>query len=115
LRREAAVPSLLFFLAASAGADRPRPATGPAAADPVFTTYAAPLPRSEYLVDEGYHLRFYSPKEPLAFTTDTAGDWGVGFRVGEQAAPAVGDYAAAPRVESSLSSLARLSFARRGG
>jgi hypothetical protein len=61
---------LAFFFAA--GLLSPRAAG--TAADPVFTTYAAPLHRSEYLVDQGYHLRFYSPPEPLAFTTDTAGD-----------------------------------------
>ena len=68
------------------------------------------LHRSEYLVDEGYHLRFYAPKEPLAFITDTAGEWGLSFRVGEQVAHAVGDYAVPPRIESSVSSLARLTF-----
>ena len=97
---------LFFFFAAGI-----LPPMGPAtAADPVFTTYAAPLHRSEYLVDEGYHLRFYSPKEPLALTTDTAGEWGLSFRFGEQVAHAVSDYAVPPRIESSLSSLARLSF-----
>jgi len=115
LRRATAVSTLLF-LAASAGADRPLLRTGPAgAADPVFTTYAAPLPRSEYLVDEGYHLRFYSPKEPLAFTTDTAGDWGISFRIGEKAIHAVGDYAVPPTIESSLASLARLTFQPAAG
>ncbi|HVD77522.1 MAG TPA: hypothetical protein VNH43_07905, partial [Vicinamibacteria bacterium] len=97
---------LFFFFAAGI-----LPPMGPAAAaDPIFTTYAAPLHRSEYLVDEGYHLRFYAPKEPLALTTDTAGDWGLSFRIGEQVAHAIGDYAVPPRVESSLSSLARFSF-----
>ena len=100
--------STLFFSFFFAGILR---AAGPAgAADPVFTTYAAPLARSEYIVDEGYHLRYYSAKEPLALTTDTAGDWGLSFQLGERAVHAVGDYAVPPRLESSLSSLARLSF-----
>ena len=102
-----AVSTLLFFFFAAGILPQMGPAT---AADPIFTTYAAPLHRSEYLVDEGYHLRFYSPKEPLALTTDTAGDWGLSFRFEEQVAHAVGDYAVPPRVESSLSSLARFSF-----
>jgi hypothetical protein len=120
LRRAPAVPTLLFLVAASAGADGPRsdlvgerllPPMAPATAgDPVFTTYAAPLHRSEYFVDEGYHLRFYAPKEPLALTTDTAGDWGLSFCLGTHVAHAVGDYAVPPHIESSLSSLARFSF-----
>jgi hypothetical protein len=97
---------LLFFLGAGV-----LPPTGPATAtDPVFTTYAAPLHRSEYLVDEGYHLRFYAPEEPLAFTTDTAGDWGLSFRLGSETAHAVGQYAVRPRIDVSLASLARVSF-----
>lgn len=105
--------STLFFFFFIAGI---LPAAGPARADdPVFTTYAAPLHRSEYLVDEGYHLRFYSAPEPLALTTDTAGDWGLSFQLGERAVHAVGDYAVAPRIESSLSSLTRLSFQPAAG
>jgi len=92
------------------------PAMLPAtAADPILTTYAAPLHRSEYLLDEGYHLRFYSPRQPLAFTTDTAGDWGLSFRIGDREVSAVADYAAPPRIEGSLSSLARLSFQPAAG
>ena len=105
------MPTLLFFLLGGV-----LPPMGPATAgDPVFTTYAAPLRRSEYLVDEGYHLRFYSLREPLALTTDAAGAWGLSFRAGEQTVHAVGDYAAPPRLESSLSSLARLSFQPAAG
>jgi len=104
------VPTLLlpFFFFFATGTLAPRAAG--TAGDPVFTTYAAPLHRSEYMVDQGYHLRFYSAQEPLAFTTDTAGDWGLSFRLGSQAAHAVGEYAQPPRIETSLSSLARLSF-----
>jgi mannosylglycerate hydrolase MGH1-like protein len=104
--------TLLFFLFMAGLTPAMVSAT---AADPVFTTYAAPLHRSEYLLDEGYHLRFYSPREPLALTTDTAGDWGVSFRVGEREVSAVADYAAPPRIEASLSSLARLSFQPAAG
>jgi len=103
--------TLLFFFMAGL-----TPAMVPAtAADPVFTTYAAPLHRSEYLLDEGYHLRFYSPADPLAFTTDTAGDWGLSFEAGGREVRAIADYAAPPRIEGSLSSLARLAFQPAAG
>jgi hypothetical protein len=110
------VSTLLLVTALAGGGEIRLPRIGAAmAADPIFTTYAAPLHRSEYMVDQGYHLRFYSAPEPLALTTDTAGDWGLSFRVGEQLAHAVGDYAVPPRLESSLSSLARFSFQPAAG
>ena len=78
--------------------------------DPVFTTYAAPLARSEYLVDEGYHLRFYDDGEALALTSDSAGSWGVGFVLGEVVAHVVGDYARKPVIRQSSASTARFDF-----
>lgn len=52
--------------------------------DPLFATYAAPMRRSEYLVDEGYQFTFDEPRAPVRFATDHAGDWGVAFgREGE--------------------------------
>lgn len=48
--------------------------------DPLFATYAAPLRRSEYTVDEGYRFTFYEDQRALRFATDHAGDWGVAFR-----------------------------------
>ena len=33
--------------------------------DPLYTTYAAPLSRSEYLVDEGYFLNYFSPSNGM--------------------------------------------------
>lgn len=44
------------------------------AADPLFATYAAPLRRSEFIVDEGYQFKFYEANEGLRFATDHAGD-----------------------------------------
>ena len=46
--------------------DQLLPPLAAGAGDPVFTTYAAPLERSEYLVDEGYHLRFEDPDDRIA-------------------------------------------------
>jgi hypothetical protein len=78
--------------------------------DPVFTTYAAPLSRSEYLVDEGWHLRFYEPSKPLALTSDSAGEWGVGFELHGVIAYATSDYARIPEISRSFASLVRFAF-----
>jgi hypothetical protein len=80
------------------------------ASDPVFTTYAAPLSRSEYLVDEGWHLRFYDPSRPLSLTSDSAGDWGVGFELDGVLAYAICDYARLPVLRDSFPSVARFDF-----
>lgn len=42
---------------------------------PLYTTYAASTERSQFLLDEGYHLQYDSPGLPLALTTDNAGEW----------------------------------------
>jgi hypothetical protein len=79
--------------------------------DPVFTTYAAPLSRSQYLIDEGWHLRFYDPSKPLALTSDSAGEWGVGFELDGVLLYRTSDYAELPVVRQSFASLARFEFA----
>ena len=48
--------------------------------DPIYTTYAASLQRSQYIVDEGYHLRFYQEDQGIDFTTDLAGHLALGFK-----------------------------------
>ena len=48
--------------------------------DPLYTTYAATMKRSEYVLDEGFHLRYYQPTKGIDLTTDTAGDWCLAFR-----------------------------------
>ncbi len=58
---------------------------------PLYTTYAAAKERSEFILDEGYHLRFYDPELGIDFTTDTAGDWCVAFRKGSQTVYALKD------------------------
>jgi len=83
-------------------------AAGPA--DPVFTTYAAPLSRSRYLVDEGWHLRFYDSAKPVALTSDSAGEWGLGFELDGVVAYRTGDYARLPEIRQSFASLARFAF-----
>jgi hypothetical protein len=62
-------------------------------------------------VDEGWHLRFYDPARPLSLTSDSAGEWGVGFELDSVIAYATSDYARAPAVTRSFASLARFTFA----
>ena len=53
---------------------------------PIYTTYAAAMERSQFVLDEGYEFRFYDPEQGMDFITDTGGDLGLGFeRDGEWA------------------------------
>jgi Trehalase len=98
----------LAFLSVLQRESLPPLAAGPG--DPVFTTYAAPLSRSRYLVDEGWHLRFYDSSKPLALTSDSAGEWGLGFELDGVVAYRTGDYARLPEIRQSYASLARFAF-----
>lgn len=46
---------------------------------PIYTTYAAALERSEFVLDEGYEFRFFNPEEGIGFNTDNSGDIQLGF------------------------------------
>lgn len=46
---------------------------------PLYTTYAAALERSQFVLDEGYHFQYYRPESGADLMTDTGGDIGLGF------------------------------------
>lgn len=63
-------------------------------ADPLDTIYAAPMAGSEYFLDEGYHLNYYSPEtnawnrratsficvEAISYQSFVLSQWGPGDR-----------------------------------
>lgn len=50
----------------------------------LYTTYAAAMERSEFILDEGYHFAFYDSSRGIDFTTDTGGDLCLAFKKGSQ-------------------------------
>lgn len=78
---------------------------------PLYTTYAAAMERSEFLLDEGYHFRFYDPARGAEFTTDNAGTWSVGFRKGSRFVHATGAMARAPVITASYADMVDYRFA----
>lgn len=50
--------------------------------DPLYTTYAAALTRSEFIVDEGYEFVWYDGIRGIDFVTDKAGNLCLGFKLG---------------------------------
>lgn len=49
--------------------------------DPVYTTYAAALERSEFIIDQGYQFVWYNPSEEINFKTDKAGNLSLLFKL----------------------------------
>lgn len=48
--------------------------------DPIYTTYAAAMERSQFVLDEGYQFSFYEPGKGIRFYTDTGGALGIAFK-----------------------------------
>lgn len=78
--------------------------------DPIYTTYAADRERSEYLVDEGYHLVFYLHNEPIKFSTDTAGELSIAWKLGGQVVVYLKDMYQPPVITRSYHDLVELEF-----
>lgn len=81
---------------------------GPDAA--LYTTYAAQMARSEYFVDEGYHLDYYSPDRGVSYTTDHSGDFAIGWRLNKLSAIASRDFYKRPVVHRSYTDIAEVEY-----
>lgn len=77
------------------------------AATPLFATYAAPTDRSQFVIDEGYHFRYYEPNAGPEFTTDTAGSMGLVFKKDGVVRYGAGEMRAPPVITASYSDLVR--------
>ena len=49
--------------------------------EPIYTTYAAALGRSEYKVNEAYQFIWYDPEKSMSFESSQAGELGVAFKL----------------------------------
>ena len=99
---------LLVFLTGTISARNQRPFLSNLAADrhsPLYTTYAAAMERSEFILDEGYHFCFYDPERGIDFITDTAGDWCLAFKRGSDYVYRLKDMFREPVIETSYSDL----------
>jgi hypothetical protein len=79
--------------------------------DPLYTTYAAAMERSEFTLDEGYHFVFYDTTRGAEFTTDNAGTWSVGFRKGNRFVYEVESMAQRPVITASYPDMVRYEYA----
>ena len=77
---------------------------------PLFTTYAAPLARSGFVVDEGYQFSWFDPGKPVRFETDNGGSVGVAFRKGNDVRFFSGENATPVAVTTSYSDIVRFNY-----
>lgn len=77
---------------------------------PLYTTYAAQMARSEYFVDEGYHLNYYSPDRGVSYTTDHSGDFALGWRLNKLTAIASRDFYKKPVIHRSYTDIAEIEY-----
>ena len=111
------IPSTLLLLAL-AGAPVCAQQTQPflshlqaTASSPLFTTYAAAMERSAFVVDEGYHFLFYDSTRGADFITDNAGDLSVGFRKGTKFVYELRSMARRPVITSSYADMVTYTYA----
>ncbi len=78
--------------------------------DPLYTTYAAPLARSEYFADAAYHLNYYTPELGVTYSSQKSGDFALGWRLGKITAIAAKDFYKAPVIHRSYTDLVELEY-----
>jgi hypothetical protein len=107
------VASVLLALVAAevpALAQTPLSRLSASAHDPLYTTYAAPMSRSEYFVDEAYHLNYYTPTKGVTYETDTAGEFSMVWRMGKNSAIATKDFYKAPVIRRSYTDIVEVEY-----
>jgi hypothetical protein len=77
------------------------------AGSPLFTTYAAPMQRSQFVIDQGYQLIWNDTTTGADCTTEKAGKLCLGFKLNGEFRYALGRYASPPIVTISYSDLFR--------
>ena len=75
--------------------------------DPVFTTYAAPLQRSQYKIDQGYEFLWYDPEKNVCFQSKDGGTIGVVFAKAEVLRSRLAEYFKEPIITASYNDMVK--------
>jgi hypothetical protein len=78
--------------------------------DPLFTTYAAAMPRSRFFADKAYFMDYFSPETPVNYSSQYAGRWGVVWKVNNLVIHRKVDFARKPVVEASFPDMVLLRY-----
>jgi hypothetical protein len=80
------------------------------ATDPLYTTYAAAMARSQLYGDKAYKMDYYSDCRPVNYSSDQAGTMFCIWKVDEVVIPNIGEYLAKPVVKFSFPDMAILEY-----
>jgi hypothetical protein len=75
--------------------------------NPIYTTYAAPLDRSEFIIDEGYVFKWYDLQNGINFESDNAGSLCLGFKLNGEFRYYLNQFYAEPVITTSYSNLVK--------
>lgn len=75
--------------------------------DPLFTTYAAPITRSAYKLDQGYQFQWSDPENGIEMISKVGPNTGVAFRVGQRVRFRLNELYREPVITVSYSDLMR--------
>ena len=78
--------------------------------DPIYTTYAATIDRSSYIIDEGYQFVWYKENDGVNFETDNGGSICLAFKLGNEVKYFLNDYFQRPLINISYSDLVKYNF-----
>lgn len=82
---------------------------------PLYTIYAAAQERSEFILDQGYTFRYENDDLGADFITDTGGDIGLTFKMGEKTVYKTGEMHKPPVITASYPDMVRYGFEPFGG
>ncbi|MCK4360153.1 MAG: hypothetical protein KAV70_00290 [Bacteroidales bacterium] len=75
--------------------------------DPVYTTYAAPLSRSNYKIDQGYEFMWYDNEKGVGFESKDGGNLGIAFKIDDEFRYKLGQFYKEPIITTSYSDLVK--------
>lgn len=78
--------------------------------DPVYTTYAAPIERANYKLDQAYSLSWFDPEKPIGFESKDGGNIYYGFKINNTIRYQLKDFYKEPVITASYSDLVKLYF-----
>ncbi len=116
LKRGSLVPFLIGLVCLSQSCDAPIvsseniPDLQVAVSAPLYTTYAAHRDRSHFVLDEGYEFLFNDDESGPVFTSDTGGEIGFSFKIGDRWLSKISDYISPPVIHSSFPDEVNFSF-----
>ncbi len=78
--------------------------------DAIYTTYAAPLSRTDYKTDQAYELMWLEPDKPIGFKSKDGGEIGLLFAEGPEFRSGCSQFSGEPFINQSYSDIVQLTY-----